>query len=389
MGNKYVDEDNIEKLRKFVNETKKENKKKGLSTKVEIKSLKAISIIMEIAIDTSKKEECKTFLIELEQYVKIMKIPNSKSYRIISIKPKPTTKVVARSEIGRWCDELILNMCTLSTMENSDVNEIEGNNGYQLIISMTGFLKQLGIVCDNYSEIQSSIKYLKENSDLSPSIINDIANDYIRKGKDIIVRGLERQKDCANLLYVKDYMIIKGNSHSLGTGEEVKKIVNAQDIALRQLGLDSKRQLFTVGYTEYNKIVNLELLKSGIRGYYTVYKVVLSDRYERKVLSNSHQLKYKSAIQKSISNSTKSTAKSKQDVAIYEQSKLDFGTNSSLKNYDYTKVDTDSYCNKIIPIIKPKKQSVTSSQSLGIISNMEDDIPLFDFENANAKVFPK
>lgn len=387
MNSKYVNNENIELLRKFVNETKKINKKKGLSTKIEIKNIKTILSIMKIDLDTTIKEDCKKFIIELEQYAKIMKIPNSRAYRIISISAKPTTKSVARSDIGKWCDELILNMCTLSTIENKDY--AVDNDEYQLIISITGLMRHLGIVCDDYNEMHSSIRYLKENSDMTPSVINDITNDYIRKGKDIIVRGLDRQKDCANLLYVKDYMVIKGNTHSLAKGEEVKKIVNAQDCALRQLGLDNKRQLFTIGYTEYNKIINLELMKSGIRGYYTVYKVSLSDRYERKVLSNANQLKYKSAIQKSISNSTRTIVKNRQEVALYEQSKLDFGVDTSLKNFIYTEINTDSYCSKIIPIIKPNKQSVTSKESLGTISCLEDDIKLFDFENTNAKVFPK
>lgn len=287
--NKYIGQYEANVLKQLLEECKA--KRKGT---VIFKNFSELCEVLDIkSISTNSKA---SLLKELKQYADIRQQRGKLSYRLYKVYDKPKPKVVAQTENGRLLDEILLNLCALSsTMEGSTPLD-----GYDIELSITGFLKELNLLGDKFFEYKDSKKnYTDKLKSFDEELVAEILGIYYSKNKGMLEQALKRQSNCCNIRYKIDTKIIKfdGTSH-YASSEEERYILEIESEVLRDMHYKNKRQIvINSSYNEFSRRVRLKICTRGIKTYYKVHKIIASEDFSKlidtrvNILTKEHTVK--------------------------------------------------------------------------------------------------
>lgn len=237
-----------------------------------------------------------TVLKELKQYVDIRQQRGKLSYRLYSVYDKPKPKVVAQTENGKLLDEILLNLCALSTSLESTAPL----DGYDIELSITGFLKELNLLGDKFFEYRNSVKnYSERLKEFDSELVGEILGIYYTKNKGMIEQALKRQSNCCNIRYKIDTKILMFDDTShYASSEEERFILETESRVLKDMGYNSKKQIVINNtYNEFSGRVRLKTCKKGIKSYFKVHKIVASEEFSKlidtraNILTKEHTVK--------------------------------------------------------------------------------------------------
>ena len=259
--NRYITDKEANILKDLLAIAKKERK-----TTYTFKNFTAICKSLGIT-PPNNKDSKNTLLKELKQYADIRQQKGKLSYRLFKVFEKPKPKVVAKTINGELLDEIILNLCAISSVSE----ENKALDGYDLELSMTGFLKELNLLGDDFFKYsESSEFYCDELKQFDEELVSAVLGVYYSKNKNMLEQALKRQANYCHIRYKTDTRIVMfdGSSH-YADAEEERIIANAEQLALDKMNYSSKKQvIINKSYDRFRREVKRITCEYGIKGYY-------------------------------------------------------------------------------------------------------------------------
>lgn len=273
--NKYITEKEANILRDILAKAKKNRK-----TTHTFKNFAEICKALDKPVPIANAKV--SFLKELRQYADIRQQKGKLCYRLFKVYDKPKPKVVAKTVNGALLDEIILNLCAISSVSE----EVKALDGYDLELSITGFLKELNLLGDDFFRYSESKKnYSEELAQFDEELVSAVLGVYYSKNKNMLEQALKRQANYCHIRYKTDTRVIMfdGTSH-YADSEEERIIANAEREVLEEMHYSSKRQvIINKSYETFAKKVKLKICEHGIKGYYKTHKIVTSDRFAKMI----------------------------------------------------------------------------------------------------------
>jgi hypothetical protein len=174
-------------------------------------------------------------------------------------------------------DRLILHMC--SELYDSKYNYID--------LNANEIMKRLKMVNENYKIGRNNINQFSRYLEVPIETIFDFYNSTHSKNKQILESGLNRLSGRCLIKWTRTIKVCTTNRiYRNATDGEIEAITELEQLALEELNLENKKDVFLKGkWEKFNDTVNSELVESlGILFYFYTYHIITTEKFRNMLL---------------------------------------------------------------------------------------------------------